>query len=180
MHGMYEMMTSAQLKNLMPLLKRQVKRFVYTAEKNLAPFSASFHEQKEFYRIDNALPLTVITPIPREEINVDIDDFLMCLVARAIPEKGWIEAIETVVWANERSNRKIHLILIGEGSEFDRLNGLIRYEFIHFLGFKANIRDYFATADIGFLPSRFKGESFLLVIIYCLNAGKPVLASNIG
>jgi glycosyltransferase involved in cell wall biosynthesis len=30
------------------------------------------------------------------------------------------------------------------------------------------------------LPSRFKGESFPLVIIDCLFSGKPVLASSIG
>jgi glycosyltransferase involved in cell wall biosynthesis len=51
---------------------------------------------------------------------------------------------------------------------------------VHFLGFRPNIRDYFAISDIGFLPSRFRGESFPLVLIDCLLAGRPILASNIG
>jgi glycosyltransferase involved in cell wall biosynthesis len=180
MHGMYEMMTPAQLKNLMPLLKRQVNSFVYTAEKNLLPFAEAFRKEKSFYRINNALPLSNISPVPRAELNIGSDDFLLCMVARAIPEKGWAEAIAAVVWANVQSKRKIHLLLIGDGPELDRLKSEIVDEFIHFLGFRSNIRDYFATADMGFLPSRFTGESAPLVIIDCLYAGKPVLASNIG
>jgi glycosyltransferase involved in cell wall biosynthesis len=53
-------------------------------------------------------------------------------------------------------------------------------KYVHFLGFRSNIRDYFATSDIGFLPSKFKGESFPLVLIDCLHAGKPFLASDVG
>ena len=56
----------------------------------------------------------------------------------------------------------------------------ISYNFIHFLGFRSNVRDYFSASDIGFLPSRFKGESAPLVLIDCLIAGKPVLASDVG
>jgi glycosyltransferase involved in cell wall biosynthesis len=180
MHGMYEMMTPAQLKNLMPLLKRQVSSFVYTAEKNLVPFSEAFREEKGFYLINNALPLSNITPISRAALGISSEDFLLCMVARAIPEKGWAEAIAAVVWANVQSNRKIQLLLIGDGPELDRLKSEMVHEFIHFLGFRSNIRAYFATADMGFLPSRFTGESAPLVLIDCLCAGKPLLASNIG
>jgi glycosyltransferase involved in cell wall biosynthesis len=85
-----------------------------------------------------------------------------------------------VAWASARSCRKVHLLLIGEGPEYDRLKSQTSHEFVHFLGFRSNIRDYFATSDIGFLPSRFKGESAPLVLIDCLLSGKPVLASDIG
>jgi glycosyltransferase involved in cell wall biosynthesis len=33
---------------------------------------------------------------------------------------------------------------------------------------------------MGFLPSRFRGESFPMVIIECLQAGRPILASSLG
>jgi glycosyltransferase involved in cell wall biosynthesis len=180
MHGMYEMMPPEQLQVLLPLLESRIDRFVYTAEKNLAAFSPEFRKAKSFLKIDNALPATPITPVPRVELHVGADNFLLCLVARAIPEKGWEEAINAVAWASVRSCRKIHLLLIGEGPEFDRLKSQTSYEFVHFLGFRPNIRDYFATSDIGFLPSRFKGESAPLVVIDCLLSGKPVLASDIG
>ena len=48
------------------------------------------------------------------------------------------------------------------------------------LGYKADIRNYFAASDMGLISSRFKGESFPLVLIDCLHAGRPVLASNLG
>jgi glycosyltransferase involved in cell wall biosynthesis len=108
------------------------------------------------------------------------DDFVLCMVARGIPEKGWEEAIQAVNWANARSARNIHLLLIGDGYEPDRLSDISRSKNIHFLGFRPNIRDYFAASDMGFLPSRFKGESAPLVVIDCLLAGKPVLSSDIG
>jgi len=179
MHGMYEMMDQTQLKILMPLLSR-IDSFVYTAEKNLSPFPQAFRDGKRFSRIDNALPPSTITPVLRTELGLREDDFVLCLVSRAIPEKGWEEAIGAVTWAHARSNRKIHLLLIGEGVEFERLRSGKRHDFVHFLGFRPNIRDYFATSDIGFLPSRFRGESFPLVLIDCLLAGKPILASDIG
>ena len=164
----------------MPLLKRRISRFVYSAEKNLPPFALEFRQEKTFTRIENALAMTIISPIPRTELNMAIDDFVLCMVARAIPNKGWEEAIRAVVWANARSSRKIQLLLIGEGPEYDRLKSQMAFDFVHYLGFRSNIRDYFAASDIGFLPSRFKGESFPLVLIDCLLSGKPVLASDVG
>ncbi|WP_280952262.1 glycosyltransferase [Mesorhizobium sp. WSM3862] len=178
-HGMYEMMTSEQLEALMPVLQR-IDRVVYTAEKNLKPFPSKFRRDKSFRRIDNALPPKRISPISRDELGLSPDDFVLCCVARAIPDKGWDEAIQAVVWANAHSARRIQLLLIGEGPEADRLRLQHSNEFVQFLGFRSNIRDYFAMADVGLLPSRFKGESAPLVLIDCLLSGKPVLASDVG
>lgn len=180
MHGMYEMMPDAQLTSLLPLMERRFHRVVYTAEKNLAPFSPEFRMAKGFTRIDNALPITTINPISRTELGIGEDDFVLCLVSRAIPEKGWAESVAAVEQARARSGRSIHLLLIGEGPEFDLLKAAGVSENIHLLGFKKNIRDYFSLADIGLLPSRFKGESYPLVLIDCLHAGTPLLASNVG
>lgn len=180
MHGMYEMMPLAQLKVLLPILQYKIDKFVYTADKNISPFSLEFCRKKGLIKIDNALPLTNIRAVSRVELQVGADDFLLCLVSRAISSKGWEEAIDAVAWARTRSSRKVHLLLIGEGPEFDRLKLLINHEYVHFLGFRSNIRDYFAASDIGFLPSRFKGESSPLVLIDCLLSGKPILASDVG
>ena len=51
---------------------------------------------------------------------------------------------------------------------------------MHLIGFRANVRDYFATSDLGFLPSRYPAESFPLVLIECLLSNRPILASNLG
>ncbi|TFW71664.1 hypothetical protein C3Y98_06140 [Methylotenera oryzisoli] len=180
MHGMYESMGQVQFNNLMPIIDRKVSRIVYTAEKNLTPFTSNFIEKKQFIKIDNALVKSVITPISRSSLGLQDNDFVVCLVSRAIPEKGWDEAIRSIIIANKEVSRKIHLVLIGDGPEYDRLKPLFKNDFIHFLGFRGNIRDYFAMADIGFLPSRFQGESFPLVLIDCLLSDKPFLGSNVG
>jgi glycosyltransferase involved in cell wall biosynthesis len=181
LHGMYEMMSAHHLKGIMPILQSGIDRFVFSAEKHLTPFSEKFRSDERFVRIDNAVPTSKIKPIPREDFGIGQDDFVLCLVGRAIPEKGWEEGINAVVWANQNSKRPVHLLLVGNGPEFDRLQPQVNHlDFVHFLGFRANVKDYFASADIGFLPSRFLGESSPLVLIECLQAGRPMLASNIG
>ena len=179
-HGMYEMMPPSQLQVLLPLLTNRIDRFVYTATKNLGAFSPEFRQAKQFLKIDNALPAADSHPVSRAELGVDEADFLLCLVSRAIPDKGWEESIDAVVWANAHSPRKVHLLLIGEGPEYDRLKSQADHQFVHFLGFRHNIRAYFAASDMGVLLSRFKGESAPLVLIDCLMSGKPMLASDIG
>ncbi|MDP5238450.1 glycosyltransferase [Uliginosibacterium sp. 31-16] len=180
MHGMYEMMSPSQLDAVLPLLTLRIDQFVFTADKNVACFTESFRRLKNFSKISNALPAMPVNPVDRNSMHIGADDFVLCLVARAIPEKGWAEAIQAVNMANLRSERRIHLLLIGDGPEFDRLSDAERSDRVHFLGFRQNIRDYFAVCDMGFLPSRFKGESAPLVLIDCLLAGKPVLASELG
>lgn len=179
-HGMYEMMSKDQIQGLISLLRSRVSAFVYTAEKNLTNFSDEFIREKHFTRISNCLPELAVKPILRKELGIKEDDFVLCIVSRAIPEKGWQEAIEAVELANQSSSRRIQLLLIGNGPEADRLQNLGFGTSIHFMGFKDNIRDYFAASDMGFLPSRFKGESAPLVLIDCLLSGKPMLASEIG
>lgn len=179
-HGIYEMTRSTELAQIFPLLKKRVNKFVYLADKNLPVFISNSFEMERFVRIDNAVDIVPITPFPRSELGVPKDAFLICLVSRAIPEKGWQEAIEAVKLAREISQEDIHLLLIGAGPEYERLKFSIKDEFIHLLGFRANVRDYFATSDLGFLPSRYLGESFPLVLIECLHSNRPVLASNLG
>ena len=42
------------------------------------------------------------------------------------------------------------------------------------------MRAYFATADLGLLPSWFVGESHPLALLECLSVGRPFLATDIG
>ena len=180
MHGMYEMMEKAQLNELLPGLEQGVDAFVYTAEKNISMLPKDLLRKKPFMRIDNALPAIPVGGVKRTDLGVAEEDFVLCMVARAIPEKGWEEAIASVVEANRNSVRKIHLLLIGKGAEEERLRKRNQPDFVHFLGFRANVRDYFALSDMGILPTRFSGESAPLVLIDCLLAGRPMLATAIG
>jgi len=179
MHGMYEQMSPEVFANILPTLEAHISGVVYIATKNLLPFSSDFQTRKFFTHIRNALDVEPVTPIDRSTLGISKDDFVFCLVARAIPEKGWEEAIDAVERANKMSGRAIHLLLIGEGAESTRLAHRAS-PLIHFLGYRANVRDYFAMADMGLLPSRFPGECAPLVLIECLFSGRPMLASRLG
>lgn len=181
LHGMYELMPPAQLGTTLRRLDGKVAAYVYTAEKNLLAFPPDFRARHRFVRIDNALERRPLHPVRREAVGLRDTDFVFCMVARAIPEKSWEEAIRAWLWAKARSQRPIGLVMIGNGPELERLRPQFENEpGLHFAGFQAQVRDYFAMADMGLLPSRFKGESAPLVLIDSLMAGKPVLASDIG
>jgi glycosyltransferase involved in cell wall biosynthesis len=180
LHGMYETVPEGQLKRMLPRLVQRTAKMVHVARKNTeAMVRTGGMDPQALVRIDNALPRGKGQPVPRADLGIPEAAFVLTVVSRGMPEKGWAEAIEAVGRAREISGRDIHLVILGVGPEYDRLSPRAP-DHVHFLGFRANTRDYFATADLGLLPSRFKGESFPLVVIDCLNAGRPVLASDLG
>ena len=126
------------------------------------------------------MSVEVLNPVPRASLGIPEQAFVLTLVSRAMHEKGWAEAISATTRAREISGLDIHLVLIGDGEAHDAAKAAGVPAYIHLEGFQPNTQDYFAAADLGILPSRFPGESFPLVIIECLNAGTPVLASDIG
>lgn len=180
LHGMYETIDKADLYRLLDKVKKTCKQFIYTADKNLSCFKLTQTiDYHQFVKIDNGLNEMPIHPVNRKLLGIKDDSFVFCLVSRGIPEKGWKEAIQAISMARDKSVKDIQLVIIGDGIMYNRLKS-ISPDFVRFLGVKSNIRDYFAMADMGILPSRFAGESYPLVIIDCLFSGKPVLASDIG
>lgn len=181
MHGMYEMMSSKDFIVNTKNILRSVDKWIYIADKNLHPFKThGCYEKNKFIKIYNGMPIPEIKPIDRESLGIDEHAFVISIASRAIREKGWREAIKIISNARDRSRIDMHLLLIGEGEIHDELKGEAQPGYIHLLGFKSNVIDYFAASDVGMLPSSFKGESFPLVLIECLMAGIPVIASNIG
>ena len=146
----------------------------------MTPFKQNdFGREEIFYKIGNGLERSPIVPVPRAELNIPEKSFVACVVSRAIPQKGWQAAIEAVKLANKSGGRRIDLILVGAGEMYDKLKGRVP-KFVHLVGFKSNVRDYLAAADVGLLPSEYTGESFPLLIIDSFFAGRPVVSSNLG
>ena len=178
LHGMYEAADPDYLKKILARVKKSVDAFVYIADKNLIPFK-DFGREKIFQKIGNGLERAPINPVPRAELNIPEESFIACVVSRAIPQKGWQAAVDAVKLANSSGGRRIDLILVGAGEMYDKLFGRVP-EFVHLVGFKSNVRDYLAAADVGLLPSEYAGESFPLLIIDSFFAGRPVVSSNLG
>ena len=181
LHGMYETINSIDLKFILPRLVKRSSRLIYVADKNVSALAAyKGTDEKKLVRIENALSVTEFEPVSRSDLGISEGAFVLVLISRAMEEKGWQEAVEIVSAAREKSEKDIQLVLVGDGPEYDRLGRLQLPAFIHLEGFQGNVRGYFSCSDMGFLPTRFRGESFPMVIIECLQAGRPILASSLG
>lgn len=181
MHGMYEMMDDDRQREVITDLHQKCSHLVYTAEKNLVPLQKiGLDNSEKISKVDNALEVYDFEPVSRKELGISDQAKVLCLVSRAIEDKGWKEAIEATQIAREKSTIDIQLILIGDGPEHERLFEEGVPDFVHLLGFRSNIREYFAMSDFALLPSRFKGESYPLVVIDAIHAGVPVIATDVG
>jgi len=184
LHGMIEHgnafhVTEAELRKA----DQSVTTWVYTADKNLIPFSDAGlldMASNRFVKIPNGLPLARFVSVPRANMDIPEDAFTLCCVSRAIPEKGWAETIQVVERARMLSGRDIRLILVGNGPVYDQYCGTGVPGFVYLAGFSDNSVGYYASADMGIMLTTFRSESFPLTIIDCLFAEKPYIASDVG
>lgn len=162
---------------------RKVTTWAYTADKNIGPFfkfGLCDKSSGRFVKIANGMQPPEIMPVPRAQMNIPEDAFVLCCVSRAIVDKGWAETIEAVDTARKLSGRDIRLILVGNGPVYEEYCKAGAPEFVHLAGFSENSVGYYAAADMGIMLTKFKSESFPLTIVDCLFAGKPYIASDIG
>ncbi len=180
LHGMYESIREEDCSRVIADTWESCEKYVYIADKNLDCFrSRGYDISKKFIRIPNGMPHVGINPILRASLGIPEDVFVLAVASRGIPQKGWQEAVCATVAANRLSDRPIHLVIMGDGEVRAELEKAAP-PFVHFTGFRPNVRDYFAMADAGLVPTYFRGESYPLVIIECLMAGIPVIATDIA
>lgn len=184
LHGSYEASTTTELpESLIAKIVHEVDLFVYTADKNLAPLLRHDVRPEQLIKMKNAMP---VDPVPfsrsRAELGIAEEAIVFTLVARGIAEKGWSTAINAFRSVQERNpHRPMHLCLVGEGDEPDRLEPLYAgIAPISFLGFQLRIQGLYRISDVAIVPTRFAGESFPLCIIQALQVGVPVIATDIG
>jgi glycosyltransferase involved in cell wall biosynthesis len=181
MHGMYEMMSAHMFLDWTRDIRKSVDHWVYTADKNIVPFKKhGLYNPAMFTRIDNGMQLPTAERVDLGPLGIASESFVACLASRALPTKGWREAIEATTRVRELTKRDVHLLLIGEGEVHDALREKPPPWFVHLLGNRADLADFLASSHLGLLPSYFEGESFPLVLIEYFMAGLPVIASNIG
>ena len=160
-----------------------VSSWIYTADKNLGPFvdlDVLEHSQARFVKLPNGMEPPEIQPVRRADLGIPDDAFVLCCVSRAIPEKGWSEAIEVVEMARSLSGRDIRLIFVGNGKVYEEYCRNGKPDYVYLAGFNDNSVGHYAASDMGIMLTRFKSESFPLTIVDCLFAGKPYLATDVG
>jgi glycosyltransferase involved in cell wall biosynthesis len=76
----------------------------------------------------------------------------------------------------------VHAVIVGDGEEREALERLAEElgvsERLHILGWRDDPRDHLTSFDAFVLPSRFEG--FPLSIVEAMQAGLPIVASNVG
>lgn len=182
LHGMMENPVFEVTDEQLCRLDEAIDVWVYTADKNTGAFARAglLDDSPRFVKLPNGMEPPTVEAIPRETLGVPEEAFVLCCVARAIPEKGWAEGIEAVGKARRISRRDIRLVLVGNGPVYDDLLADGVPDYVVLVGFHENSVGHYAASDLGFMPTRFGSESFPLTVVDCLFAGNPYLATAIG
>jgi glycosyltransferase involved in cell wall biosynthesis len=190
MHGEYELNKKSGVKMTEEKTHKVLSRadgIIYTTQKN---YDAIEEELRNYSipikKIHIGVPdnFQNIKPIAKNEIGIPDNAFVIGMVSRGIPEKGWVEAIEAFLYIKKKyTQQRLCLLLIGNGSYLKKLVDEYEDKSIYLLQFEKNPLDYISFIqlfDIGLLPSYFSGESVPNAIIEYLYFGKPVIGTAIG
>jgi glycosyltransferase involved in cell wall biosynthesis len=121
-----------------------------------------------------------VRPVSRVALGIPEDAFVLCCVSRAIPEKGWEEAIEAVARSRDATGRDIRLVLVGDGVVHERLVRSEPPPFVCLAGLHMDSVGFYAMANAGIMLTTYRPESFPLTVVDCLFAGRPYIATDMG
>ena len=185
LHGGYETVPDLMTADFSSYLRRTVDRWLFLSAKNTALLRSAGIPERRFLRSFNAVPALDNGLVARADFRRDhgipANGFVTFLCSRAIPEKGWRLAIEAIQLVRALGNQPVWLVLIGEGPsalELRQIYGSL--DWVIFLGHVDNPSRYFGGFDLAVFPSTFSGETFPLFLVECFQAGKPVVATDIG
>ena len=119
----------------------------------------------------------------REELGLSATDLLVLTVGNLYLVKGQdvlVRAVARVL--KEDPSLPVYLAVAGRGEQEPVLRSLARengiIDRVHFLGFRDDVPDLLAAADVFALPSR--SEGLPLALLEAMFAGRPVIASAVG
>jgi glycosyltransferase involved in cell wall biosynthesis len=110
------------------------------------------------------------------------DHALLLMAARLHPEKGYEHLFAALPEIAQRLGDRVRLLIAGTGTfeaaYRERVRALGCSHLVHFLGFRRDLPDLMAAADLFVLPS--VAEAFGLVLAEALYLGTPVVATRTG
>lgn len=187
MHGCYELLVSNLERH--PFDEQKIRKvlnladqILFTAKKNLTVYSSlsNIHPKTKPVQVFNGIEPGHDTESSSPRFERGEADLMLALVSRAIPEKGWLEAIRAVLELNGESEFKVKLILVGSSTYQQELERQYQDPLIIFSGHSPDPMSIVKDCDAGLLPSYFPSESYPLSVIEYLSCGKPVMATDIG
>lgn len=164
-------------------ITRQVDKFIVISQEIALELDAVGASQDKYVFIPNGVdPEKYIpaTPLQKSELrktlNLPANALIALYVGRIIPEKRPEHLL--AIWNNiRRKFPQSILIMVGDGSELDRLRSL-QVNGVYFTGQVESAEAYMQAADIFVLPSAREGLSNALLEAQA--AGLPVVATAIG
>jgi glycosyltransferase involved in cell wall biosynthesis len=118
----------------------------------------------------------------RGELGLPANEQLLLAVGNLYPVKGHIVLLHALAGSIGRSTPKWRLAIAGRGQEEAALRGFAKEhgfaDRLHLLGYRADIPDLLAAADVYVMPSL--SEGLPMALIEAMSAVKPVIASAVG
>lgn len=132
-----------------------------------------------------AIPVTYTTNVKRVPFSKR-DTNKILLVSRISVEKNVVDAIKAVIEVRKK-HPHVYMDILGYGDAYNgnkavnEVNQLIRdanaESYIHLLGFKANIEEYYDTASMQLLTSQYEG--FAMALLEGQEHGLPGIAYDV-
>jgi glycosyltransferase involved in cell wall biosynthesis len=134
---------------------------------------------------NSAMPVSPVAPAERKELRsqlgIGTDEAVVLTIGRFSKEKGHADLLRALQQLRS-IDRKWKLVLVGTGPERDALTRLARSlglsERVIFAGSHADVRPFYATADVFALPSLSEGSSN--VLLEAMAAKIPIAATKAG
>ena len=156
---------------------------IYTADKNKKIIEQLLTKKK----IENEKVYIGINPssfiikkINKQQLFDSENVFILGMISRGIPEKGWSFLINLFVKLSEK-NDQIRLLLIGDGNYLSTIVREINNPKIKLIQLSENFQDYFSyyqVMDLFIFPTFFEGESVPTVVAESLFWEIPVVAND--
>ena len=125
--------------------------------------------------------LTIDRTEKRRSLGYGEEDFLALTVAEMTPNKNHITALKAIEkLKGTREYEKLHYLIVGRGEMWSSLEESAKElgisDHVHFLGYRRDVVDICAQADVFAFPTRREGLGLApLEAMYC---GLPVIASD--
>jgi glycosyltransferase involved in cell wall biosynthesis len=119
----------------------------------------------------------------REELKISPDTTISVTVGNLLKEKGYDDLLEAAAMV-KKSKQDIAFLIVGAGTPVEverlkrRISELSLESLVYYLGFRDDVPNIIQCSDLFVLPSL--TESFSLVVLEALYAGRPVITTNCG
>lgn len=121
-----------------------------------------------------------------EELSLSSTDYVLCSVGFLSKRKGHyylLMALNQIKQSQPGIFERLRLLIVGDGEEERFLKQYVikndLEDHVYFLGYQSQSTDYINACDVFVFPS-IAGEDMPLVILYAMNKGKTILATDFG